>query len=108
MNGADSEARGNSAGAGELGLKHSPKKGNRLEDTMIHYSTAGVTILLTLAAAGGTAAQETRAVTDEPAATNDTSGMVGDKTKNAESAPPPSTPLHDSFETRMGADTIGT
>jgi hypothetical protein len=54
---------------------------------MTRYSTAAITILLTFAATGATTAQETKAASDKPPATNDTSGMVGDKTKNAESAP---------------------
>lgn len=54
---------------------------------MIRYSTAALTILLTLAAVTGTKAQETKAAADKPPATTETSGMAGDKTKNAESAP---------------------
>ena len=54
---------------------------------MIRYYTAALTILLTLAAVTGTKAQETKAAADKPPATTETSGMAGDKTKNAESAP---------------------
>lgn len=75
---------------------------------MTRYSTAALTILLTFAATGATTAQETKAATDKPPATNDTSGMAGDKSKNAESAPAPTTQRHDSIESKAGADTSGT
>lgn len=52
---------------------------------MIRYSTAALAILLTVAGAGSAAAQSSPA--GKPPATNDTSGMAGDKAKNAESAP---------------------
>jgi hypothetical protein len=54
---------------------------------MARCSAAVLAILLTIYAAGGAAAQETKAATDKPPATNNTSGMTGDKAKNAESAP---------------------
>lgn len=50
------------------------------------YATAALALLLT-AAAGSAISQELKANPDKPPATNDTSGMAGDKAKNAESAP---------------------
>jgi hypothetical protein len=80
---------------------------DQAEGMMPRYSTAAIVILLTFAAAGATA-QETKAAADKPPATTDTTGMAGDKSKNAESAPTPSTPQHDSIESKAGADTVGT
>lgn len=53
---------------------------------MIRYSTAALAILLTITA--GTAFGQTKGPSEgKPPVTNSTSGMAGDKSKNAESAP---------------------
>jgi hypothetical protein len=53
---------------------------------MIRYSTAALAILLTVTA--GAAWGQTKGSSDsKPPVTNNTSGMAGDKSKNAESAP---------------------
>jgi len=54
---------------------------------MTRYSIVALTMLLTFTATGAATAEETKAAADKPPATTETSGMAGDKTKNAESAP---------------------
>lgn len=52
---------------------------------MTRYSAAALALLLTVGGDGAAQAQSSSA--GKPPATNDTSGMAGDKAKNAESAP---------------------